>query len=201
MSEIISGDNLTDEITFTITDLKQYSYCPRIFYYHACLPDVRPVTAKMQHGIQAHEQEQKRAARRTLHQYHVVEGERQFDVPVVSSALRLSGQIDEVVVSPEGTFPVDYKLAKHPGQHFKLQLTAYAMLLEEMTNTRIKQGYLYLIPKRELVTVRFTTKLRQMVTDALRHMTEIANEEWMPPPTDKHQRCIDCEFRRFCNDV
>ncbi|MGB1287647.1 MAG: CRISPR-associated protein Cas4 [Aggregatilineales bacterium] len=186
---------------FTITDLKQYMYCPRIFYYHACLPDVRPVTRKMRHGITAHELEQKRAAQRTLHQYHTMTGTRHFDVAVLSEKLRLSGQIDEVVETDTGMFPVDYKLAKRAGYHFKIQLTAYAILLEESTGQPIKQGYLYLMRPREMVTVRFSKKLRQDVHNALVHMHEIAESEMMPAPAASPARCIDCEFRRFCNDV
>lgn len=188
-------------LVFTITDLKQYIYCPRIFYYHACLRDVRPVTRKMQHGIRAHEAEQKLAARRTMHQYHIVDGIRHFDVPVMSEQLRLSGQIDEVVESENGIFPVDYKLAKRAGYHFKLQLTAYALLLEEETDQHIKQGYLYLIRSKEMITVRFTKKLRRAVYSALDQMWQIANDELIPPPTERRTRCPDCEFRRFCNDV
>lgn len=188
-------------LTFTITDLKQYIYCPRIFYYHACLPDVRPVTAKMRHGIDAHEAEQKRAARRTTHAYHVEDGVRHFDLPVFSDRLRLSGQVDEVVESAAGLFPVDYKLAKKAGYHFKLQLTAYAMLLEVMTGEQIKQGYLYLMRSRQTVLVRFTPKLRAGVEAAVTAMHTIATDELMPEPTPCRQRCPDCEFRRFCNDV
>lgn len=188
-------------LVFTITDLKQYAYCPRIFYYQICLPAIRPITTKMQHGIDAHEQEQKRAARRTMHQYHVVAGERHFDVPVFSEQLQLSGQVDEVVVSPEGIFPVDYKLAKQVGHNHKLQLTAYALLLEEMNGQRIKQGYLYLIRTHEMVAVRFIPNLRDTVIQSLNAMQMIVVDEWMPPPTTHTSRCSDCEFRRFCNDV
>jgi len=192
-------DNTT--IMFTMTDLKQYIYCPRIFYYHICLPDVRPVTAKMHHGIEAHETEQKRAARRTMHQYHVVEGSRQFEVRVTSERLHLSGQVDEVVESLTGLFPVDYKLAKRAGYHFKLQLMAYALLLEEMSGQRIEQGYLYMMRSREMVTVRFTPKLRSAIEAAIQEMHAIAQVELIPEPTHYRQRCTDCEFRRFCNDV
>jgi CRISPR-associated exonuclease Cas4 len=188
-------------IMFTMTDLKQYIYCPRIFYYHVCLPDVRPVTAKMNQGIEAHETQQKRAARRTMHQYHVVEGNRQFEVSVTSERLHLSGQVDEVVETPKGLFPVDYKLAKRAGYHFKLQLTAYALVLEEMSGQRIKQGYLYMMRSREMVLVRFTPKLRSAVEAAIQDMHTIAQAELIPEPTRYRQRCSDCEFRRFCNDV
>ena len=45
----------TGTMTFTVTDLKQYEYCPRIVYYTYCLPLIRPTTFKMEAGVQAHE--------------------------------------------------------------------------------------------------------------------------------------------------
>ena len=98
-----------EELLFTITDLKQYIYCPRIFYYHACLPNIRPVTYKMKAGIDAHEDERKRALRRSFTMYDLPSGKRHFDVSVQSTALNLSGEIDEVVETDAGELiPVDY---------------------------------------------------------------------------------------------
>ena len=37
-----------------VTDLKQYTYCPRIVFYRYCLPRVRPITSLMKEGIQSH---------------------------------------------------------------------------------------------------------------------------------------------------
>ena len=188
-------------LLFTITDLKQYIYCPRIFYYHACLPEIRPVTYKMQAGIEAHEAEPKKAARRSLHMYHELSGKRYFDLSVLDESLGLSGQIDEVVQTEREWIPVDYKLASKDGYHFKIQLTAYSIMLESFTKTQVQRGYLYLIPARKVVEVRITEKLRRGVLRALTDMRQIAEREQMPPATEWRQRCADCEFRRFCNDV
>ena len=51
---------------FRVTDLKQWVYCPRILYYHHCLPDVRPVTYKMKAGVEAGRAEEGREERRSL---------------------------------------------------------------------------------------------------------------------------------------
>jgi CRISPR-associated exonuclease Cas4 len=191
----------TDTILFTITDLKQYVYCPRIFYYHVCLPRIRPVTYKMRSGIDAHTDERQKASRRSLKMYDTVSGNRFFEVPVQSAILGLSGQIDEVVETESELIPVDYKQARKDGYHFKLQLTAYAMLLEEATDRTVNRGFLYLILTRKAVEVSITAKLRHEVRRALTGMRAIAEQEMMPPPTVWRQRCVDCEFRLFCNDV
>lgn len=190
-----------DILLFTVTDLKQYTYCARIFYYHACLPDVRPVTYKMQASIAVHETEPKRAVRRSLNSITAANGERYFDVAVQSARLHLAGQIDEVIETPAESIPVDYKLAQAEGQHFKMQLAAYALLLEETRQKPVMRGFLYLIPKHRTIEVPITARLRASVHTALKDMETIAAREQMPPATDWRQRCADCEFRRFCNDV
>lgn len=191
----------SDTLLFTITDLKQYIYCPRIFYYHACLPRIRPVTYKMQVGIAAHETERTKAARRSFYMVQAVSGERQFDVPVIDLDLGLTGQIDEVVQTADEWIPVDYKLARKDGHHFKIQLAAYAMMLANTIQVPVERGYLYLIPARKAIEIRITEKLRREVRQALAEMRRIFEREQMPPATEWRRRCLDCEFRRFCNDV
>ncbi len=58
-----------DVYLLTVTDLKQYAYCPCIFFYQQCLPDVRPTTYKMEAGVEAGRGEKVRAERRTLAAY------------------------------------------------------------------------------------------------------------------------------------
>ena len=45
-----------ERLFFTVTDLKQYFYCPRVVYYTYCLPLLRPTTYKMEAGAVAHEE-------------------------------------------------------------------------------------------------------------------------------------------------
>ncbi|GAB5494568.1 MAG: CRISPR-associated protein Cas4 [Phototrophicaceae bacterium] len=186
---------------FTVTDLKQFMYCQRILYYHTCLPDIRPVTYKMQAGKRRHEDEHKRSLRRTMSLPMIETAQREFDVPVQSLTLGLSGQVDEVIFMPEGMIPVDYKLAKKASPHYKIQLTAYAMMLEETFDLPALKGILYLIQKREAVEINLSRNLRNKVVDAIAQMREIATSEAMPAPCKNRRSCLDCEFRRFCNDV
>lgn len=194
---------LDDSFELTVTDLKQYAYCPRVFYYHACLPDVRPTTFKMEAGIDAGERERHRAARRTFSAYQVENGERYFDVPAASEELALTGIVDEVieVAGPDNELiPVDYKLSRRVGRHFKLQLTAYAELLEATYRLPVRRGFLYLIPQRQAEEVPITRALRRNLRELLADMRLLAQLERMPQPGHP-ARCRNCEFKRFCNDV
>lgn len=193
---------LDDRLLFTVTDLKQFTYCQRIIFYERCLPHIRPRTFKMDAGRDAHEDEEKRALRRSLSGYDVLEGERFFNVRLISESLGLSGEIDEVVRTSDGeVFPVDYKLAKQASPHYKVQLVAYAMLLETAENVAVKRGYIYLIRTRQLAKVAITSSLRIQVETALTAMRQMVEQERMPGAAVNRNYCAACEFRRFCNDV
>lgn len=187
---------------FAVSDLKQWVYCPRILYYQLCLPDVRPVTHKMQAGIEAGRAEEGREERRSLRAYGLAAGEREFSVPIHSARLGLRGEIDMVITTPEGeVMPVDYKLAKIAGPHFKLQLAAYGLMLEETRSVTVRRGFLYYIPLRRAESVPIDRRLREKLAAALAEMRAMLEGEQMPAPTPHLRKCVACEFRRFCNDV
>ena len=197
------ADALT--VPFAVTDLKQWVYCPRILYYHLCLPDVRPVTYKMQAGIEAARAEEGREERRSLRAYGLQSGEREFGVPLSSERLGLRGEVDMVITvsGAEGqeVIPVDYKLSRVAGPHFKLQLAAYALLLEEARGCEVRRGFLYYLPLRRAESVPIDRRLRRQLAAALAGMREMLEQEKMPAPTPQIAKCVACEFRRFCNDV
>jgi CRISPR-associated exonuclease Cas4 len=199
---------VTEQWFFDVTDIKQYACCPRLVYYHTCLPDIRPLTYTMQVGIQSHQQEEDREIRRNLHQYGLEEGKRLFHYAVCSEKLGLKGLIDLVIVSPsleaqeKVIIPVEYKYSEQQaGVHFKLQLAAYALLLEEAFQVPVQRAFLYSIPRRKAEEVMMTSALRKRVRLLLQEMHDLLSTENMPAPTKAYRRCPTCEFRRFCNDV
>ena len=186
-----------------VSDLKQWAYCPRVFYYQMCLPDVRPTTYKMRAGVEAGRSESGREERRSLRAYGIAEGTREYDVPLKSARLGLRGEVDMIitVVSTGEVIPVDYKLAKIPGPHFQLQVAVYGMLIEEMRGISIQRGFLYEIPLRRAEEIKFDARLRKQAERAVMAMRAITEHETMPEPAKRRSKCITCEFRRFCNDV
>jgi len=191
------------DVSFRVTDLKQWVYCPRVLYYQYCLPDVRPVTYKMEAGIEAGRAEEGREERRSLRAYGLSEGEREFNVPVASARWGLRGEVDMVITAPRigEVIPVDYKLSQIAGPHFQIQLAAYALLLEEARGCTVRHGFLYYIPLRRAERVTIGERLRRKLTIALGEMRGMVATEKMPAPTPNLRKCVACEFRRFCNDV
>ena len=192
-----------ESFVFRVIDLKQYVYCPRVAYYHLVLPMVRPVTYKMQHAIESHSQAEDREQRRSLRAYGLERGERAFNVGLYSPELGLSGELDMLIENETERIPADYKDTDRIGPHFKLQLAAYGRLLEttDPAGKPARRGFLYLLPSRKVIEVKFTPALGKQLASALAELRAIARHHYMPPSTDHRARCVDCEFRRFCNDV
>lgn len=196
------------DLLFEVTDLKQWSYCPRVLYYRYCLPEIRPVTDLIAAGIRSHGDEAGREERRSLRTYGLTAGERAFDVGLRSAALGLRGRLDLAIAVPNRAAPgaeamvVEYKDSEKPaGPHFKLQVAAYALLLEEAWGLPVRRGYIYSIPLREAEVLSITPALRQKVRQAVEAMRTAIIGERMPAAPSSRRPCISCEFRRFCNDV
>lgn len=198
----------TTDMLFEVTDLKQWTYCPRVVYYRYCLPAIRPVTALMAEGLHSHRDESGREERRSLRAYGLQQGERVFDLPLRSVALGLRGRIDLAIVVPDRATPgaeaivVDYKDSERAaGKHFKLQLAAYALLLEEAWGLPVRRGFIYHIPQRHAEPVAISAHLRQQVHATVAALRHAVDGERMPDPPASRRQCVSCEFRRFCNDV
>ncbi len=119
------------EQPFCVTDLKQWVYCPRILYFRLCLPAIRPLTYKMEAGIEDGEAEAQRESRRSLRTYGLKSGRREYDVALASGRLGLRGKIDMLILreepGEEELIPVDYKLSDLASPHFRLQLMAVSL--------------------------------------------------------------------------
>ena len=191
-----------------VTDLKQYTCCPRIVFYRYCLPRVRPITYSMEEGIRCHEEEETREERRSLRNYGLTSGERVYRLSLQSTKLGLTGRVDLAIATPSREAPgaeaivVEYKLSEQKaGSHFTLQLAAYALLLEEAWGLPVNRGFLYSIPLRKAESVAITQHLRRKVMQTVAQIRQIVESEIMPSPPSSLRRCVTCEFRRFCNDV
>jgi CRISPR-associated exonuclease Cas4 len=193
-----------EQVVFTVTDLRQYTYCPRIVFYTYCLPLIRPTTYKMESGIVAHERAGERARRRTLSAYGLEEGKRHFDVWLTSPILGLRGRADLVVEvgEREELIPVEYKQSRRStGRHVRLQLAAYGLMLEETWDADVRRAFVYFLPRRKAEEIRLTKRLRDETQAAVMEMRAMVEREAMPDPPRGRRQCVNCEFRRFCNDV
>lgn len=184
-----------------MSDVKQYIYCPRVVYFSYFLPLRRPTTYKMEEGKLEHEHVAELEQRRSLKAYGLFEGERQFNVNLYSRRLELTGKLDMVITTASEVIPVDFKnTGGTVGLNHKYQLTAYALLVEDQWRRPVHRGFIYLIPQKKSREVEIAPNIKLFVKETLAKIRQMIEHETMPPPR-RRARCVDCEFRNFCNDV
>lgn len=190
-------------MTLTVSDIKQYIYCPRIVYFTYCMPVEKKVTAKMEFGREEHEEIEFLERRRKLSRYGLSQGQRKFHLRLNSERLGLSGTLDMLIVSDGEYIPVEFKYSSNPpGLNHKYQLTAYAMLVEDQFERSVRRGFIYVMgeERKDICQVEITPNMRRFVRKAMGSIREMVLSERMPEGTRYQSRCTDCEFINFCGD-
>lgn len=191
-----------EPLPLRVNDLKQYEYCPRIVFYNTVMPVERKTTVKMERGRDEEFRLDALEKRRTLKRYDLASGVRRFHVWLESKRLGLSGKLDLLIISSQGYFPVDFKYSRgRPHRNHLFQLAGYALLVEEVFQTHVETGFVYLLPIQEVVAVSLTEGLKQEALSRLTTMRTMIEEQFLPPATEVRGRCEDCEFRNYCGDV
>lgn len=189
-------------IQLRVNDLKQYAYCPRIIFYQYVMPVDKAETYKMGRGRVAEAEVDELEKRRGLSRYGLDKGVRRFHVFVKSERLGLSGKLDLLIETPEALIPVDFKLTSGDVQpNHVLQLCGYALILEDSHAKPVERGFVYLIPQKDVREVVFTEATRKEAMDAVAAIRKMIEGEILPTPTVNQNRCEECEFRNYCNDV
>ncbi len=185
-----------------VTDLKQFPYCKRIVFYQYVMPVEKKPTFKMQEGKKAEEMIDRLEKRRSLRKYQLDEGRRHFHVWLRSDRLGLAGKLDLLIESPRGLFPIDFKYTVGGVQNNHIyQLCGYALLVEDAYGGSVDRGFVYLIPRDEIVVVDLTPERKGEACEMLEAMREMIREERMPEPTPVRSRCEECEYRNYCGDI
>lgn len=172
--------------------------------------------------MEAEAERERLEERRTFHQYGIDACNKRFQTLLTSETLGLAGRIDCLIeltrVSAEEAAagvrppnwndreplfaPVEYKWTHSADQRQNnLQLAAYAIILEELTNSVVPFGFIVLLPEERAVRVSLDSGIRRIVERTLVEVREGLAAPELPPPTPHQGKCQSCEFRRFCNDV
>jgi CRISPR-associated exonuclease Cas4 len=183
-----------------INEIKNYLYCPRIAYYTLCLRlDLQTDLSRLGTEAEAKTKKQMKRRQQALHSVH--QGERLFDVQVMSRTYRLIGRVDEVVQTAEGDYVVDYKDSQQDYGYWKMQLCAYSLAYAEQTGRKVLAAYVYSIPEQKYQLVKWSkvdqTKLFRLRDEVL----ALVETERCPPPVEQVGKCRVCQYLRFCNDI
>ncbi|MBC7362792.1 MAG: CRISPR-associated protein Cas4 [Candidatus Aminicenantes bacterium] len=190
------------KIEITVNDIKQFFYCKRVVFFNHVMPVDKKPTYKMEQGRLLEEDLRGLEKRRKLSKYNLENGKRIFSLWMSSEKMGLSGKLDMLIISPKGYFPVEFKYSTNrPQKNHVYQLGGYALLIEEKYGQKVNQGFVYLIPKKEVHVFSITEDLKKEVFITMEAIKTMITAERMPEAAANRSRCQDCEFRNFCGDV
>lgn len=189
----------------TVSDVKQYLYCPKIIYFDHVLHVPKPADEKLKTGKEKHDSitaKEKRRKGALFYDPELDRAEKMFRVFLESSTLGLRGILDYLVRTDNEFIPVDYKfgLSRNGGVHLnhKYQLAAYALLVEESFKTTVKRGYIHYSKDKVNVQVDLNDEIRRRALKMIREIGRIIQEQIEPIGTRNTGRCTDCEYSRYC---
>ena len=177
-----------------VSDIVQYLYCPRKVYFIK-VAGIRLQRPKMEEGKKA-QAEVERNLRRFAEK---IGGELETGIYLESQRYGLKGLLDAMINADSAIYPVDVKLSRFDSLSYswKMQLTAYAMLLEENSGKSVRQGYIYIVGTRKLIEVRIEPEDRRALMRIIREVKEIIESEKYPSAS-RSKKCNYCEVFDFC---
>jgi len=189
-------------INFNVSDIRQYIDCPRVVFFTYTLPLEKKIFSSTPAGDHEYDIFENLEHRRKLKKYHLDEGSRMFQLSLTSSRLGLSGQLDLIVKSREGLFPVKFiDSGQKPTRSHLYQLAAYALLLEDLYGILVNRGGIYLLPVHDIEVFRITRELKTKAIEVLTSIQEMIQWERFPCQPRLRNQCSDCEYQNFCGDI
>jgi CRISPR-associated exonuclease Cas4 len=119
---------------------------------------------------------------------------------LVSEKLGMSGSVDKLIRSDEEVIPCVIKTGKCPEfsvwRSERVQLAAYAMLIEEEFETTVKRGFVEYIRTAEFRESRIRKKDRALALQILKRVKRIKRGAF--PEKGVHAPCDTCSFIDRC---
>ncbi len=186
----------------SVGELKQYIYCPRIFYFMTIQPMHPPVSHLMQRGCRLQEEFERLEPRRVLSRYGLHEARRYFSLSLSDPGLDIAGQVDLLLEAHDKLAVVEFKASGAAlAENHRFQLTAYALLAERSFAKPCPVGFAVFVDRQEIEELEIDESLRSETTDALQQMRLLLRLQQFPEPTPARARCTNCEFQHFCGDI
>jgi len=177
--------------------VRQFFFCRQIPYLNLVLHIVEPETESMVYSKSRHGLFKAQYLPRCIRPKRVF-----TNVDLRSERLGLVGKLDALVETVLGELiPCELKHSAlrrgRPLLKDIVQLTAYAMLVEDVYGCVVKRGVLYYAEDGEKPVINISQSHRLLVKMAVKKIREMtAREE--PPSMRSLKECPNCWYRRVC---
>jgi CRISPR-associated protein Cas1 len=171
--------------------LHALAYCERLFYLEE-IEEIRVADERVYDG-------------RTLHEALDEDGVL-VEMNLESEVLGIKGKLDAIRRRDGQLIPYEHKKGRartsgpshEPWPSDRLQLGAYAMLLEQATGELVPEGRIRYHGDNVTVRLQITEDLRAEVTAAVARARELSESTERPPVTSNERLCARCSLAPVC---
>ena len=121
---------------------------------------------------------------------------------IKSDTLNLSGIIDQLEIYEKGYVPIELKTGSAPKEdawpNHKIQLAAYAMLLEEKYNTEIKEGFVHYLDINEKRHIPINIFLKDEINQLVDKVKKLLKSREIPDFCNNQNKCNACGLKETC---
>ena len=132
-----------------------------------------------------------------LERVHGYERERMM----YSEKLNLSGSVDKLITADEEVIPCMIKTGKSPGygvwRSDRVQLAAYAMLIEDEFGSIVKRGFVQYIREAEFRVTQIRRSDRAEALQILKQVRRIKQGAF--PDKGRNAPCENCVYSKYCD--
>ena len=119
-----------------------------------------------------------------------------------SKELMLRGIIDELEVHGNSFVPVELKTGSAPKEGVwpghKIQVGAYAMLLEEKFKTQVKEGFVNYLDAKETRHIAINPFMKEEIINLVKEVQELLKNQNIPNYCENKNKCAKCGLRETC---
>jgi CRISPR-associated protein Cas1 len=171
--------------------LHALAYCERLFYLEE-VEEIRVADERVFDG-------------RALHEALDEDGTL-VEMTIESATLGIKGKLDALRRRDGNLIPYEHKKGRgrkadsglEPWPSDRLQLAAYAMLLEEASGEPVAEGRIRYHADNQTVRVTIGDEAREAVRGAIDRARDLAKSTSRPPVTSNEKSCVRCSLAPVC---
>jgi CRISPR-associated protein Cas4 len=126
------------------------------------------------------------------------------EIKLESDKLQLKGIADKVEVYHNRYVPIELKTGKAPKEGMwpghRIQIAAYAMLIEENFKTRVKEGFIHYLDAKEVRHVAINPFMKEEIIQLTGQVQELLEKSRIPDYCENRNKCTNCGLRKECYD-
>jgi len=193
---------MDEENYLTPIHIRDYLFCPSIFYYKHVVGVDEPVTESMEEGLRDHAGDLERwEERKTLLSRKRIHVDKMlFNLALVSPRYRIRGIVDTVYWSNSRLHVLEIKTSgseKLFPDHL-YQTAVYALMVEEEFRDPVYKIVVFYKKSGKWFERRFTPQLRQYTIKLVEKIHEIIEHGYMPEYRWM-EKCTSCFYRKLCH--